>query len=85
MSELRSLPNLGPFIVDQLYEVGILSGEDLKDVGAKQAWLKIQQIDESACIHRLYSLEAAIQGIKKKDLPQNIKDELKGFYNEHKK
>ncbi|MEG0469571.1 TfoX/Sxy family protein [Amedibacillus sp. YH-ame10] len=85
MSELRSLPNLGPFIVDQLYEVGILSGEDLKDVGAKQAWLKIQQIDESACIHRLYSLEAAIQGIKKKDLPQNIKDELKEFYNEHKK
>lgn len=85
MSELRSMPNLGPFIVDQLYEVGILSGEDLKDVGAKHAWLKIQQIDESACIHRLYSLEAAIQGIKKKDLPQDIKDELKEFYNEHKK
>ncbi|MEG0275118.1 MAG: TfoX/Sxy family DNA transformation protein [Longicatena sp.] len=42
-------------------------------------------MDESACIHRLYSLEAAIQGIKKKDLPQNIKDELKEFYNEHKK
>ena len=85
MSELRSMPNLGPFIVDQLYEVDILTGEDLVKIGSKQAWLKIQEIDESACIHRLYSLEGAIQGVKKKELPQAVKDNLKAFYQEHKK
>ena len=37
--------------------------------GAKAAWLKIQEIDESACIHRLMALEGAIRGVKKTMLP----------------
>ena len=57
----------------------------LKNYGAEKAWLKIQSIDESACIHRLMALEGAILGIKKSELPQIRKDELKEFYNKHKK
>ena len=60
---------------------GIYNEEDLKSVGAEQAWLKIQQIDESACIHRLLALEGAIQGVKKTLLPEERKKELKEFYN----
>ena len=85
MGELSKLPNIGKVIVSQLNEVGINTYEDLKDYGAEKAWLKIQSIDESACIHRLMALEGAILGIKKSELPQIRKDELKEFYNKHKK
>ena len=65
-------------------EVGIHTPRELSKIGAKEAWLKIQSIDESACIHRLMALDGAIQGIKKTLLTQREKDELKIFYKEHK-
>ncbi|WP_339328086.1 TfoX/Sxy family DNA transformation protein [Clostridium botulinum] len=58
--------------------------DELKDIGTEQAWLKIQEIDSSACIHRLLVLEGAIQGVKKTALSQERKAELKDFYNWHK-
>lgn len=63
---------------------GILSAENLKNLGAKKAWLKIQKLDPSACIHRLLALEGALRGVKKSLLPPERKDELKKFYHEHK-
>lgn len=65
MGELSSLPNIGKTVEEQLFRVGISSVDELKRIGAKEAWLKIQEIDESACIHRLMALEGAIQGVKK--------------------
>ena len=56
----------------------------LRQVGAKAAWLKIQEIDPSACIHRLLALESAIEGVKKTGLPDTVKADLKAFYQEHK-
>ncbi len=85
MGELSKLPNIGKVVESQLNEVGINTYEDLKDYGAEKAWLKIQSIDESACIHRLMALEGAILGIKKSELPQFRKDKLKEFYKKHKK
>lgn len=85
MGELSKLPNIGNVVEEQLNQVGIFTEEDLKAVGAKQAWLKIQQIDETACIHRLLALEGAIQGVKKTLLPEETKAELKDFYKWHKK
>ena len=64
-------------------KIGILTYDELKDIGTEQAWLKIQEIDSSACIHRLLALEGAIQGVKKTALPQERKAELKDFYNWH--
>ena len=58
--------------------------EALRQVGAKAAWLKIQEIDPSACIHRLLALEGAIRGVKKTGLPDAVKADLKAFYQEHK-
>ncbi|KEJ01871.1 TfoX/Sxy family DNA transformation protein [Clostridium botulinum] len=58
--------------------------DESKDIGTEQAWLKIQEIDFSACIHRLLALEGAIQGVKKTALLQERKAELKDFYNWHK-
>ena len=84
MGELSRLLNIGSIVEEQLNQVGIFTTEELKSTGAEQAWLKIQQIDSSACIHRLMALEGAIQGVKKTLLPDERKAELKEFYNKHK-
>lgn len=81
---MKKLLNIGKDTQRQLYEVGIESEEELRRIGAKEVWLKLQAIDPSACINRLYALEGAIQGIKKTDLSQDDKEDLKKFYNEHK-
>lgn len=65
MEQLSKLPNIGKVLEKQLQEVGIFTYEQLKQTGAKEAWLKIQAIDSSACLHRLLALEGAIQGMKK--------------------
>lgn len=84
MGELVNLPNIGPAVEEQLNQVGIHSLEKLEETGSKQAWLMIKAIDDSACIHRLYSLEGAIRGIKKNQLPDDVKKDLKDFYNANK-
>lgn len=85
MGELLELPNIGKDTERQLNEVGIHTYDELKELGAEQAWLNIQKIDDSACIHRLLGLEGAIQGIRKTLLPDARKAELKKFYQWHKK
>lgn len=85
MGELSKLPNIGKMVEEQLNQVGIKTEEEQKSVGVKQAWLKIQAIDESACIHRLLALEGAIRGVKKTALPDDVKVDLKEFYQWNKK
>jgi DNA transformation protein len=84
MGELSKLNNIGERVEEQLNQVGIYSEEELQLIGAKEAWLRIQSIDESACIHRLLALEGAICGVKKTVLPEEKKNELKEFYRNHK-
>lgn len=85
MGELSKLPNIGKTVEEQLVLVGIQTVDELKNIGAKEAWLKIQKIDESACIHRLMALEGAIEGIKKTMLSDEVKADLKEFYQRNKK
>ena len=85
MGELSKLPNIGKTVEEQLLQVGICSVDELVRVGAKGAWLKIQEIDDSACINRLMALEGAIQGVKKTMLSDEVKADLKEFYQFHKK
>lgn len=81
MGELTNLPNIGAVVEGQLNQIGIKTFEQLKEIGSRQAWLNIKEIDDSACIHRLYALEGAIQGVKKVQLSTEDKTELKEFYN----
>ena len=85
MGELVKLPNIGKTVEEQLLQVGISSADELKKIGSKAAWLKIQAIDESACIHRLMALEGAIQGVKKTMISDEVKADLTEFYQWHKK
>ena len=84
MGKLSKLPNIGNAVEAQLILVGIETPEALRQVGAKAAWLKIQEIDPSDCIHRLLALEGAVQGVKKTELSDAAKADLKAFYQEHK-
>ena len=79
MGELSKMPNIGQAVEEQLIAVGINTSDDLIKLGAKAAWLKIQEIDESACIHRLMALEGAIQGVKKRCFQMKRKQILKSF------
>ncbi len=78
---LSSLPNIGKNLEAQLNAVGITTAEELKEIGSKEAWLRILSIDNSACYMRLSALEGAIQRIRWHNLPPPVKEELKRFYN----
>lgn len=80
MGELSKLPNIGSIVEEQLAAVGINTPDELRAVGAKEAWLRIKAIDSSACIHRLMALEGAVEGVKKSLLPDGVKADLKEFY-----
>jgi DNA transformation protein len=84
MGELSKLPNIGGEIERQLNQVGITTYEELLTAGAEQAWLRIFEIDTSACMNRLLALEGALQGVKKALLLPERKAELKEFYNRYK-
>lgn len=85
MGELSKLPNIGKAVEAQLIQSGIRTADELRQIGAKEAWLRIQSFDESACIHRLMALEGAIEGVKKTLLPDEVKADLKAFYQQHKR
>ena len=80
MGELSKMPNIGKVVEKQLNDVGISTVDDLIDLGSKEAWLKIQEIDESACLNRLMALEGAIQNIRWHNLSEEDKDDLRRFY-----
>ena len=81
MDELSKLPNIGKVLSKQLNDVGISTVDDLIDMGSREAWLKIREVDESACFNRLMALEGAIQNIRWHDLSEKDKKSLKDFYN----
>lgn len=83
MERITDLPNIGPEMERQLNSVNVFTYEDLKIKGSKKVWLDIQKIDSSACLNRLYGLEGAIRGIRWHNLPNEVKEDLKHFYNEH--
>ena len=84
MGELSKLPNIGKELERQLNEVEIMTADELKELGAQQAWLKIRAVDPSACLHRLTALEGAVEGIKKTELSPDKKAELKDFFSVYK-
>jgi len=85
MGELSKLPNIGKVVEEQLNRVGINTVDELIDIGSKEAWLKIKEVEDSACINRLIALEGAIQNIRWHDLSEDDKNNLKNFYNDFNK
>lgn len=70
MSRLEELPNLGAVVVQKLKEAGIETPEQLRAMGAKQAWRQIRALaDPGICLSALQVLEGAVRGVRWHDLP----------------
>ena len=81
MDDLKELPNVGQVLHGALLEVGIATAEELRTVGAETAFLRIRaQVDSGACLHMLYGIQGAIDGVRDNLLPQEKKDRLRAFY-----
>ena len=77
---LTQLPNIGKVVAEKLIQVGITTTEELKALGTEQSFIRLQTVDETACLSMLQALEGAIQGIRWHDLPKERKEKLKEFY-----
>ena len=81
MSELAKLPNVGRVLEKNLLAVGIETVEQLQEMGAEEAFLRIRLTrDPGACLHMLYGIQGAILGVPDKNLPAEIKEKLKRFF-----
>ena len=57
MGQLSKLPNIGKEVERQLNQVGINTYEELEELGAEKAWLKIQESDKrKAELKEFYNL-----------------------------
>ena len=79
MERLSDLPNIGKTVEQKLIEVDIETPQQLKEIGAEQAFVRLATVDEGACLSMLCALEGAIQGIRWHNLDKNRKEELKEF------
>ena len=78
--ELTKLPNIGPELARLLHEVEVHDSEELRELGAEAAFLRLKARDHSACFHKLTALEGAVQGVKKSQLTPERKAELRTFF-----
>lgn len=79
MNKLSDLPNIGTVVETKLKEVGIETPEQLIELGAEQAFIRLRSVDEGACLSMLCGLEGAVRGIRWHQLPKERKEELKSF------
>lgn len=80
-TQLEKMPNIGKVVAQELEVVGIDTPEKLRETGSKKAFLKLMQNDPGSCLHKLMALEGAVQGVRKYDLPDEVKQELKDWFN----
>lgn len=80
MNKLTDLPNVGKVLGQNLINAGITTPEELKQTGAREAFLRIRTNDPTACLHMLYGIQGAIEGVKDIYLSKETKQELKDFF-----
>jgi len=81
VSSLSSLPNIGKVLESNLQQVGIATPDELRQVGTEEAFMRIRaQVDSGACLHILYGIEGAVQGIPDNHLSSETKTQLKQFF-----
>ena len=79
MAELTSLMNIGKELDRKLKSVGISTAEELKEIGSKEAFVKLKLLYPSVCAVFLYTLEGAITDTDYNRLPEAVREDLKAF------
>jgi len=77
---LMQLPNIGKMLAEQLIQIGIETPEQLRELGVEKTFIRIRAIDPGACLHKLYAIAGAIQGVRKPELSEAEKEELRLFF-----
>ena len=80
MGELARLPNISKVIEGKLMEVGISTAQELCELGSCEAFLRLRVKDPTACLSMLRALEGAVRGVRWHHLPDEVKAELRVFY-----
>ncbi|MEN0614402.1 TfoX/Sxy family DNA transformation protein [Klebsiella indica] len=80
---LKNLPNISFHMELQLINVGITDEQTLREIGAKEAWLKLLKTNKALTVKVLYSLEGAVAGVHVAALPVQRRQELKEWATKH--
>ncbi len=80
VSELSKLPNVGKVLENLLFESGITTAEQLREIGAEEAFFRIRMKDPTACIRMLYGIQGAIEGVKDTSIAETTKERLRKFH-----
>lgn len=75
-SELLELKNLGLASVNILHAIGVNSLQELKDMGAVEAYKRIRSRDIHVSKVMLYALHGALMDTHWKDLEPDLKERL---------
>lgn len=80
MDELTALPNIGKILAKNLRAINIHSANALYFAGAKNAFLLVRTINPDACLHQLYALAGAAEGVRYTLLEDETIADLRRFY-----
>jgi hypothetical protein len=78
MTHLTSLRNIGPKSARWLMKVGVYNVEDLIEVGVVNAFLRAKAaFPDQVSLNLLYALQGGMLDISLRDLPNQMKAELR--------
>ena len=82
MAELTSMRNIGKEMENKLKSIDVHTAEDLTNLGAKDAFLRLKLHHPNICLVHLYVLQGAIDDIDYNHLTEDVKADLKNFSDE---
>jgi DNA transformation protein and related proteins len=75
--KLQSLLNLGPKSADWLIDAGFETPEEIAELGAVEVWKRTRELHPEFNLMGLYALQAALMDLHWRDLPEDIKADLR--------
>ena len=70
------LRNIGPKSAAWLRQVGLRTQQDIRDIGAVEAFMRVRRAGFKPSLHLLYSLEGALNGCHWRDVTEARRSEL---------
>lgn len=77
MSDLASVPNLGPASLKMLADVGVTSREQLSVLGGPAAYHLLRRRGHKVSMNMVYAIEAGLLGMPWTHLPPELREDLK--------
>ena len=82
ITDLTTLPNIGPTLATRLEQADIHSYDDLAAIGSIEAVLRVKEANLDTCYSMLYAVEGAIQGVRWHAIPKAERAQLKAEFDQ---